>query len=540
MNRLSQLSLVILTILGSAHAYAATPDTFEPPASSPEQWYTSGAQTADDLSDPPVNGRQAKNIILFIGDGMGISTITAARILKGQQPDIIGTGQGQHAQSGEETLLSFENFPWRALSKVYSVDQQTPDSAPTMTAMVTGIKTLGDHVGVDQTVPMGVTTEDCLRDLSGHSPKTILELSEDHGKSTGVISTARITHATPAATYAHTSNRDWESDANLPGTECRVHDIARQLVEFEHGDGIDVIFGGGRANFRPNSENDREYTTKKGNRKDNRDLIAEWLRQQHSRQYVETREGFQKINPTLAHQVMGLFEPSHMQYEADRNRSDAGEPSLTEMTDTAVRMLSRNPKGFFLHVEAGRIDQAHHVGNAYRALTDTIALSDAVEKTQKTLKELGLLDETLIIVTADHSHVFTIAGYPVRGNNILGKVIAFDHPKEGYALADDHLPYATLSYANGPGFNAHSAADGPGYASNAGRKEDLSAIDTSDKDFHQQSLVPLKHGSETHAGEDVAIYATGPQAYRFRGTLENNVIFHIMHQAFGFDSAGGR
>jgi alkaline phosphatase len=210
------------------------------------------------------------------------------------------------------------------------------------------------------------------------------------------------------------------------------------------------------------------------------------------------------------------------------------------MTDTAVRMLSRNPKGFFLHVEAGRIDQAHHVGNAYRALTDTIALSDAVEKTQKTLRELGLLDETLIIVTADHSHVFTIAGYPVRGNNILGKVIAFDHPKEGYALAEDHLPYATLSYANGPGFNPHSPADGPGYSPNAGRNEDLTSVDTSDKDFHQQSLVPLKHGSETHAGEDVAIYATGPQAYRFRGTLENNVIFHIMNQAFGFDSAGGR
>ncbi|WP_272990111.1 alkaline phosphatase, partial [Spongiibacter tropicus] len=116
----------------------------------------------------------------------------------------------------------------------------------------------------------------------------------------------------------------------------------------------------------------------------------------------------------------GLFNESHMQYEADRNNDIAGEPSLRDMTAKAIQILDNNPEGFFMMVESGRIDHAHHAGNAYGALTDAIELSEAVAKAV----ELTNPEETLIIVTADHSHVFTIAGYPKRGNPILGKVVS--------------------------------------------------------------------------------------------------------------------
>src|SRR5690606_13375103 len=135
---------------------------------------------------------------------------------------------------------------------------------------------------------------------------------------------------------------------------------------------------------------------------------------------------------------------SHMRYNADRELDAAGEPTLAEMTEKAIKVLQKNPNGFYLMVEAGRIDHAHHAGNAYRALDDTIALSEAVAMA----KALTNDEDTLIIVTADHSHVFTIGGYPDRGNPILGKSAVNGVPQRD-ALG---LPYTTLSYANGPGW----------------------------------------------------------------------------------------
>jgi len=532
--RLTRIVLVASIFLMPLSSIAASPNHFKPPVSSPDSWYDKGKDIAEKASILPINNHRAKNVLFFVGDGMGISTITASRILAGQQPNIIGTGNDRVPSSGEENLLSFESLPWRALSKVYSVDQQTPDSAPTMTAMVTGIKTIGDQIAVDQNIPHGATSEDCKVDLTGHKLKTILEIAEEKGKSTGLVSTARITHATPAANYAHTTNRDWESDSNQPTSDCVIPDIATQLIEFNYGNGIDVLFGGGRSYFRPNTSVDPEYDSKKGNRKDGKDLITEWLNKYKDGHYVYDQKGFSALDNHKAQHVLGLFEPSHMQYEVDRDRSEKGDPSLADMTEKAIRILNQNKKGFYLHVESGRIDHGHHAGNAYRALTETISLSDAVTKAINTLKELGVLEDTLIIVTADHSHVFTIAGYPERGNNILGKVISFDHPMEGYALADDNMPYTTLSYANGPGFHEHAPADDASYPANSGRQNNLKDVDTTDKDFHQQSLVPFTPGNETHAGEDVAIFAMGPKAHLFHGTLENNAIFHVIFKAFDF------
>ena len=172
--------------------------------------------------------------------------------------------------------------------------------------------------------------------------------------------------------------------------------------------------------------------------------------------FVWNKAGFDAAQAYNTRYLLGLFENSHMQYEADRTSALelAGEPSLTEMTKKSIEMLRGNRKGFFLHVEAGRIDHAHHAGNAKRALLDTIEFSNAIKKAY----EMTDPDETLIIVSADHSHVFTIAGYPHRGRNILGLaagVPAVDGDPVTPDLDTAGLPYATLSYANGPGWRSN-------------------------------------------------------------------------------------
>jgi alkaline phosphatase len=483
-------------------------------------WYRSGAAAVAAREHDPVDRGKARNVILFVGDGMGVSTVTAARILEGQR---LGG-------PGEEHQLAFEQLPFLALSKTYSVNQQTSDSAPTATALVTGVKTRGGSLGVDETLGEGVQDAAVT---AQHALTTILELAEAHGLATGIVTTTRITHATPAANYAHTSNRDWESDASLPDA-ATVSDIAAQLVAAQQKYGIEVVLGGGRTQFKPRTVADPEYPARTGGRKDGRDLVDEWLAARPGSKYVWNAEQFAAIDSQGTQHLLGLFEPSHMQYEADRRPTDgtaardgAGEPSLAEMTAKAIGILRNNDKGYYLMVEGGRIDHAHHAGNAYRALTDTIALSDAV----RTALALTDPSDTLVIVTADHSHVFNIAGYPQRGNPILGLVV---EPGSGKpARASDGKPYTTLGYLNGRGYATFPPTRRPDGERPIRTGRYVEARDEVESPgFHQEALVPL--GSETHGGEDVAIYAGGPQAYLFRGTMEQNTVFHVMRKALGF------
>ena len=459
------------------------------------------------MESPPIAVEVApepepRNVILFVGDGMGVSTITAARILAGQ----LAGG------SGEEHSLSFERFPNVALVKTYNTDMQVPDSAGTMTAMVTGEKTRAGVLSIGASVERG----DCAGGL-GNTLTTLLEHAEAAGYATGVVSTATITHATPGAAYAHTSERGWEHDAAMPREALAAGcvDIARQLVEFPGGDGVDVILGGGRAHFLPRDQDDPEHTESTGLRADGRDLTAQWLEGSGNRDYVWNRAQFETLDPTAGRQVLGLFEPSHMQFEADRVAAGEGEPSLADMTGFAIEALAGNAQGFFLVAEGGRIDHAHHFGNAYRALTDTIAFDAAVTAALKATDAAN----TLILVTADHSHTFTIGGYPRRGNPILGKV---ESAPGKLSLDANELPYTTLGYANGPGY----------------RKEppDLREIDTEAPGFQQVAAVNLP--METHGGEDVAAYANGLGASRLGGVIEQNDLYRVMYDTlFGPEPA---
>ena len=438
----------------------------------------------------------AKNVIFFLGDGMGISTVTAARIFAGQSA----------GATGEEYDLAFDRFPHLALIKTYNTNAQVPDSAGTITAITTGEKTRIGVLGVNGSVER----DDCAAALTNTLP-TLAELAEQKGMSTGIVSTARITHATPAGAYAHSPNRNWESSASTPdeAEALGCKDIALQLVEMSHGDGLDVILGGGRREFLPIEADDPEYPSRPGLRDDSRNLIDEWLAADSKRQFTWRGDEFAQwlaSDEPVDGQLMGLFEPSHMKYEADRQRDPGKEPSLQDMTALAVKQLAENDQGYFLLVEAGRIDHAHHFSNAYRALTDTVALSDAV---QWAVENVDLAD-TLIVVTADHSHTMTISGYPRRGNPILGTV----ETEPGKPILDaTGVPYTTLSYANGPGYKK--------------QRPNLSKINTQDPDYQQLGTVPTQ--SETHAGEDVAAFAVGQNAAAVRGVMEQNRLYNVMY-----------
>jgi alkaline phosphatase len=332
-------------------------------------------------------------------------------------------------------------------------------------------------------------------------------------------------------------DRNWEADTSLPAPAraagCR--DLARQFVEFAPGDGIDVAFAGGRAMFLPATSADPEYPDQHGVRGDGRDLVAEWRARHPAGRYAWNAKDFAAIDPAATGQALALFEPSHMHFEHDRGGDGAGEPSLEEMTRKAIAILARKPGGFVLMVEGGRIDHAHHAGNAYRALDETIEFAKAVHAADEMTDDA----DTLILVTADHSHTLTFVGYPQRGNPILGKVVGVSEDgQSGLALDAMGKPYTTLGYANGPGYPGasdtqpagpkkfeHRLAKSTAYTG----RPDLGQVDTTAPDYLQETGIPT--GSETHGGDDVGIWAHGTGADAVRGSVEQNTIFHFLLQA---------
>lgn len=454
--------------------------------------------TAQSAPAPAHNTEPAKNVILFIGDGMGVSTVTAARIYDGQS----------RGEPGEENLLSFEHFPSLALVKTYNTNQQVPDSAGTATAINTGVKTRAGAIGVGPAAEIG----NCTQGLANNLPTAAEQLAR-RGKAIGIVSTARITHATPAAVYAHVPDRDWENDAAIPvgerGKGCA--DIASQLTAFP----FDVALGGGRREFFGEDKGGKRMNAKA-------DIITPWSKR--TRGYYVTTKADLHAAPRDGKPLLGLFSASHMTYMLDRT-TDTAEPTLSDMTGAAIDRLAGDHDGYFLMIEGGRIDHGHHDGKAAYALSETQELARAVQVA------IGKVDlsNTLILVTADHSHVFTIAGYPTRGNSILGLAMGNDdrgNPTGKPIIALDGQPYTTLGYQNGPG--AISAWP--------------RAAPVLDSKASQQALVPTGDAfngaaspSETHGGEDVPLYATGLGSDRVRGVIEQNRIFAIIMSALGLE-----
>uniref|UniRef100_A0AAQ5ZAG1 alkaline phosphatase n=1 Tax=Amphiprion ocellaris TaxID=80972 RepID=A0AAQ5ZAG1_AMPOC len=453
-----------------------------------DYWNIKGKEALYTALNLQPNVHQAKNIILFLGDGMGVPTVTAARILKGQLA----------GHSGEETSLVMDTFPHLALSKTYNVDQQMPDSAGTATAYLCGVKANYGTLGVTAATPRG----NCSATF-GNEVTSILYRAKKAGKSVGVVTTTRVQHASPAANYAHSADRGWYCDSDLPAEAVQngCRDIAYQLIQNIE---IDVILGGGRKYMFPKTMQDPEYPTEMGSRDDGQNLVLEWTTNKKNVKYVWRKAEFDAVNPATTDFLMGLFEPGDCRYELERNPSM--DPSLAEMTEKAIKILSKNPKGFYLFVEdKGRIDHAHHAGKAKSAMYEAIEFDKAIGKAAELTSEL----DTLTVVTADHSHVFAFGGYSGRGNSATGVA---------RVLAEDKKHFTTALYGNGPGYQIEN-----------GTRPDMNESISSGNDYLQQAAVPLD--SETHGSDDVAIFAKGPMSHLFHGVQEQSYIAHVMAYA---------
>ncbi len=453
---------------------------------------------------------EAKNIIFFLGDGMGPTTITAARIYKYK----------------EEGLLNFEKFERTARIITYSNNAQTTDSAPSMAAYMTGVKANNEVLAMTANTTAIAPTTDATNGTksvnacgsnNGSAVTTLLELAKSNGKAVGAITTTELTHATPAATYAHICHRDAQ------------YDIAAQLVpggtgfNSALGTGVDVLMGGGRNQFTPYNAS----TNSKG-RSDNRDLLAELK----AKGYTVGANKTEMNAAPLDKPYIGLYSAtSHLAYDLDRQQAVAAvnagtattaqadvatQPTLAEMTSKAIDILSQNHKGFFLMVEGGRIDHALHGTNAKRVMEDTIAFDDAIQAAVDKIKKTDpALSNTLIVVTADHDHTMTFNGYVKRGNPILD--IARD--VNGKEILDANgVNATTLVFGNGPNRPA--------------TRSTLTSSAVLADSYLQETGVRLS--SETHGGGDVKLLATGAGATTFKGTMDNTKVFTLMKTAYGF------
>ena len=451
---------------------------------------------------------EAKNVIFFLGDGMGPVTTTATRL----------------KYVGEDGSLAMDKLPYTARVKTYSLDAQTTDSAPSMAAYMTGVKTRNDVISMDAAtlaIPYAPSADpatkvrnavnNCPASGNGMPSATLLELAIKQGKATAVVSTARLTHATPAATYAHACHRDAE------------YDIARQAVpggagfNAALGNGVDVMLGGISNYWRPYDA----ISTPRG-RPDGRDLVAELQARGYS--FVNDLAGVAAAPTVAGSRLIGLFDfaqsQNHMSYELDRDA--AKEPSISQLATKAIDIVSKNSKGFFLMVEGGRIDHALHGSNAARALAETKAFDDAIQAVIDKVKTFDPeLKDTLIVVTADHDHTMAFNGYGKRGTDILGPNINYASGKPSTDV--NGVAYTTLVFGNG--------------SNRVDVRSQVDPVVMAGKDYLQEVAIRRGNpGSETHGGGDVMLFAAGAglASKTFKGTLDNTRVFGLVKSAAGY------
>ena len=402
------------------------------------------------------------------------------------------------ASSGEENRLSFETFPATALSRTYETDFQTPESAGTMTAIMSGVKTRAGVIGVDQIAKRG----DCT---AGHGNETVsaLELAELAGQSTGVVTTTRITHATPAATYAHTADRDWEADAEIPeaARAAGFPDIARQLVEFPLGDGIDVALGGGRAEFMPAEQRDPEYPR---------------CPARGSTAAISSRSGASAA-------ALGLcLEPRAARSDRSRRRrricsasssprtcstkpiareTPAGEPSLSR-DDGARRssMLQEDAEGLFPDGRGRPHRSRPSRRQRYRALTETIEFANAV-RVAPSMTEPTRHADPRHRGPQPHAYVSPATRSAAIRSSARWCAPATKPERASPLAICSGCPTRRSAISNGPGYTGASPeqAEGPkhfphrptGYRAATGRP-DLTNVDTTAPSYLQEASVPLR------------------------------------------------
>jgi alkaline phosphatase len=450
----------------------------------------------------------AKNVILFIGDGMTVAHRTAARILSK------GLVEGRYG--GE---LAIDDMPHMALVSTSGSDSVVTDSANSMSAYTTGHKSCVNALGVY-----------CSRNkntLDHPRVETIAELTKRlRGLSVGVVTNTEIEDATPAGMVAHTRRR---ADYN---------DIVKMFFDAQP----EVMMGGGTPNFLPKSAD--------GKRTDDVNYITKFADVGYK--YVTTKTELEAAKG--AGKLLGLFNPVNIDGALDRFFLKKGtvakypdQPDLTDQVSAALDVLSKNDKGFALMVESGRIDKYSHSLDWERSVYDTIMLDNAV----KLAKEFASRrNDTLVIVVADHAHPTAIVG-------------TYDDDRQGQQLRDKLGVYSESTVPNYPAPNAAGYPDRvdvsrrlafvfgafPDYCDTGHPYldgENVPAVVGPNKDFvanekycnqpgaaRRTGNLPFAVNSGVHAADDVVLTAMGPGSELFHGHVDNTRVFRVMATALG-------
>lgn len=477
---------------------------------------------------------KAKNLILFIGDGMTVANRTAARLLTG------GMREGKYLGH-----LSFDDFPYTALIGTSSVDSIATDSANSMSAYTTG------HKG--SVNALGEYASKSIDPLDHPKVETLGELVKRlTRKSVGVVTDAEVEDATPAGMFVHTRQRR------------EYLSIVDQFL----ASGVDVLMGGGSTSFLPKSATLRLPLTdseRYRRRSDERDVIGEFAQRGYATARTAGELGSAAAAPGTR-RLLGLFHEGNLDGALDRHLLGQGtvaqfpeQPDLTQMTQAAIQVLSRNPNGFVLLVEAGLIDKFSHRLDGERSVWDTILLSNAVKVARDWAAPRG---DTLIIVTPDHTHPMSLIGtidenvaadeardqvgtyakakfptYPPAGpDGYPDQVLATRHLDLVYGAHPDY--YETYSpKLEGPFEPTACAQTDPkdetrclAYAANP-------KYATAPRAQLMPGNLPHVDGSGVHAVDDGVLSASGPGADQFHGFMENTEVFKAMVRALGIGHA---
>lgn len=447
-----------------------------------------------------------QSIILLIGDGMGINQLRSAELYE------------KEVMKASDMVIN--GIKTRAMTTTYAADTEVTDSASAISAILCGYKYNNGNINV-------------LPD--GRKTTPISFLARNAGKSIGAVSTTRITHATPAGLYAQILDRDDEAA------------IAAQMVDFKP----EVALGGGSNFFVPQS-------VKGSKRKDDRDLVNEMKQANYA--YVTNADELKAVDPAKTDKLFGLFNKSHMSYELDRENVAAlsKEPTLAEMEDVALKVLEKNPKGFFLMVEGGRIDHACHAHDPKASILDTIAFDHAVKLA---LDYQAAHPDVLVIVTADHETGGMGLG---TGNQYFTDLPALKPVKysleylNGQMTKDVDKDVAAIEDALGAKMSdeqkARLALFDPSTAVNKlqpASQEATDAIkmnsDLTDKDIAgsvfswahfvladvESSSARVGWTSWAHTAQPIITYAVGPTAESYAGFIDNTDLAKAMAKAFG-------
>lgn len=464
--------------------------------------------------------RKAKNVILFIGDGMSPAHRVAARLL--------AKGIAEGKALGK---LAIDDMPHMALVATAGSDSIITDSANSASAYATGHKSAVNAMGV-----YADRTPDPLDDPRVETVTSLAQRRQD--MAIGIVTNTEIEDATPAAMVAHTRRRT-EYD---------------RIVEQYFAAKPDVLMGGGRANFLPKSENGSR-------RRDESDFVAQF----RAAGYTLALTGPEMVSAAkdpATTKLLGLFTLGNMDGALDRKFLKGGtvgkfpeQPDLTEQVGAALEVLSKNPSGFFLMVESGMIDKYTHLLDMERAVYDTIMLDNAVRLARDWAAAHG--DDTLILVIADHNHPIGLLGTidddmtketpaPLRERVRVYERAGFpNYPApnaEGYPARVDVSRRLALFSASLPDHyeTLRPKLDNPNEPTVAGKDANTYVANERYKSVPGAALrlgnLPAMINADVHSGEDVILTATGPGSERVRGQMDNTEVFRVIAEALGLGS----